>query len=126
MNCPHHIQIYASRPRSYRELPFKYLESGTVYRDEKSGELQGLTRVRSVTIDDSHAFCRPDQIEPTVKELIEAAKALYKTLDMELKFRLSFRDDSDEYLGSDELWQKAQATMEKIAKEENLDYHTEL
>lgn len=125
MNCPHHIQIYTSRPRSYREMPIKYLELGTVYRDEKSGELQGLARVRSLSIDDSHVFCRQEQIDQVVKELIEAAQALYKTIKMDLKFRLSFRDESDAYLGSPDLWEKAQTTMERIAKEENLDYHLE-
>lgn len=124
MNCPHHTQIYASRPRSYRELPIKYLETATVYRDEKSGELQGLARVRSINMDDSHVFCREEQIEGSVKELIEAAQELYRTLDMKLKFRLSFRDDSDGYLGSPELWARAQTTMEKIAKEEKLDFST--
>ncbi len=123
MNCPHHIQIYASRPRSYRELPIKYLETTTDYRDEKTGELQGLSRVRSLTQDDSHAFCREEQIESVVKELIEAAQELYKTLDMGLKFRLSFRDDGEGYLGSDKLWERAQSTLEKIVKEEKLNYH---
>jgi threonyl-tRNA synthetase len=122
MNCPHHIQIYASRPRSYREMPIKYLETATVYRDEKSGELQGLARVRSINMDDSHVFCREDQIKDSVKELIEAAQELYKTLDMGLKFRLSFRDDSEGYLGSKELWDKSQGIIEEIAKEEKLDY----
>lgn len=125
MNCPHHIQIYQSKPRSYRELPLKYLETGTVYRDEKSGELQGLARVRSLSIDDCHVFCREDQIEQVAKELVQAAQELLKTIGMGLKFRLSFRDDEEGYLGSDELWEKAQTTMEKIAKEENLDYHIE-
>lgn len=123
MNCPHHIQIYSGRPRSYRELPIKYLETTTDYRDEKSGELQGLSRVRSITQDDSHVFCREDQIEPSVKDLIEAAQEMYKTLGMGLKFRLSFRDDSDEYLGSSDLWERAQDLMERIVKEEDLDYH---
>jgi threonyl-tRNA synthetase len=126
MNCPHHIQIYASRPRSYRELPFKYLEAGTVYRDEKSGEMQGLARVRSITIDDCHVFCREDQIKAIGKELIEAAQELYKTINMQLKFRLSFKDEADGYLGSPQLWDKAQKTLEDIAKEEGLDYHVEL
>jgi threonyl-tRNA synthetase len=126
MNCPHHIQIYSSRPRSYREMPIKYLETATVYRDEKSGELMGLLRVRSINMDDSHAFVREDQIEQTAKELIDAAKELYKTLGMGLKFRLSFRDEGEGYIGSDELWEKAQARLEKMAKEEDLDYHVEL
>jgi threonyl-tRNA synthetase len=125
MNCPHHIQIYASRPRSYRDLPFKFLETGTVYRDEKSGEMQGLARVRSITIDDSHVFCREDQIKGIAKELIEAAKELYQTIGMELKFRLSFKDEADGYLGSPELWDKAQKTLEQVAKEEKLDYQIE-
>lgn len=122
MNCPHHIQIYTSRPRSYREMPIKFLETTTDYRDEKTGELQGLSRVRSLTQDDSHAFCRQDQIEDVVKELIDAAKELYNTVDMGLKFRLSFRDDSKGYLGSSELWQKAEGTMEDLAKESGIEY----
>jgi threonyl-tRNA synthetase len=126
MNCPHHIQIYASRPRSYRDLPFKFQENGTVYRDEKSGEMQGLSRVRSITIDDCHVFCREDQIKDIAKELIEAAQELYQTIGMQLKFRLSFKDEAEGYLGSPELWNKAQVMLEDIAKEEKLDYHIEL
>ena len=103
-------------------MPIKYLETATVYRDEKKGELMGLFRVRSINMDDSHVFCRPDQIEQSVKELIEAAQELYKTLGLDLKFRLSFRDDGKGYLGSQALWDKAQAMLEKIAKEEGLDY----
>lgn len=122
MNCPHHAQIYASRPRSYRDLPLKFLETATVYRDEKSGELQGLARVRSINMDDSHVFCRADQIEELVKELIEAAKEMYRTIGMDLKFRLSFRDKGDGYLGDAKLWDKAQATMEQIVKQEELEY----
>jgi threonyl-tRNA synthetase len=125
MNCPHHIQIYASRPRSYRDLPFKFQENGTVYRDEKSGEMQGLSRVRSITIDDCHVFCREEQIKAISKELVGAAKDFYKTIDMDLKFRLSFKDDGEGYLGGAELWDKAQDMLEEIAKEENLNYHIE-
>lgn len=122
MNCPHHIQIFASKPRSYRELPIKYMESATVYRDEKSGELQGLSRVRSINMDDSHAFCREDQIAGIVEELIEAAKEMYRSFDMKLKFRLSFRDDSKAYLGSKGLWDKAQHLLEAEAKKSGLEY----
>ena len=125
MNCPHHIQIYTNRPRSYREMPIKFLETATVYRDEKSGELMGLLRVRSINMDDSHVFCREDQIDQIAKELIDGAKELYKTIGMDLKFRLSFKDEEDGYLGRPELWERAQSTLEKIAKDENLDYHVE-
>ncbi|MEX2006561.1 MAG: threonine--tRNA ligase [Candidatus Saccharimonadales bacterium] len=126
MNCPHHAKIYSSQPRSYKDLPLKFLETATVYRDEKSGELQGLARVRSINMDDSHVFCRPDQIEDIVRELIEAAQQLYKTLGMELKFRLSFKDDSDAYLGEQSLWDKAQSTLLKIAKTQKLHFETVL
>jgi len=122
MNCPHHIQIYASSPRSYRDLPIKLLETTTDYRDEKTGELQGLSRVRSITQDDSHVFCSLGQIEESIDELIGAAKEMYKTLNMGLKFRLSFRDSGEGYLGDPKLWDKAQKTMEKIAKGSGLEY----
>jgi threonyl-tRNA synthetase len=92
MNCPHHNQIYASRPRSYRDLPLKYFETTTVYRDEKTGELGGLSRVRSITQDDSHAYCRQDQIEEIVAGLVADIQTLYVTLGMSLRARLSFRD----------------------------------
>ncbi|MGH7241597.1 MAG: aminoacyl--tRNA ligase-related protein, partial [Candidatus Saccharimonadales bacterium] len=104
MNCPHHTRIYASRPRSYRDLPVRYLETTTIYRDEKSGELGGLNRVRSATQDDSHAFVRSDQIEQQINDLLAAANELYATVGMTLRVRLSYRDDSDAYLGSKELW----------------------
>ncbi len=122
MNCPHHTQIYASRPRSYRELPIKFIETTTDYRDEKSGELNGLFRVRSLTQDDSHVFCRPDQIAEAVESLVTAVQEFYKTIGMSLKCRLSFRDDGEEYLGSAELWEKAQKTIEELAKANKLDY----
>lgn len=122
MNCPHHTQIYASRPRSYRELPIKFIETTTDYRDEKSGELNGLFRVRSLTQDDSHVFCRPDQIAEAVQGLVAAVQEFYKTIDMKLKCRLSFRDNGEGYLGSEELWSKAQATIEELAKANKLDY----
>lgn len=122
MNCPHHIQVYASRPRSYRELPLKYMENATDYRDEKTGELHGLTRVRAFTQDDSHVFAREDQIQAVASELVAAAQEMYKRLDMGLKFRLSFRDEGEGYLGDPELWKRAQATMEELAKNNRLDY----
>lgn len=122
MNCPHHIQIYASQPRSYKNLPVKYMENTTDYRDEKSGELHGLSRVRALTQDDSHVFCTEQQIEESVNSLIQAAQEMYSTLDMELKLHLSFRDDKDAYLGDEEQWSHAQKILESIAKKNQLEY----
>lgn len=124
MNCPHHQQIYASQKRSYRDLPIKYLETTTVYRDEKAGELLGLSRVRCITQDDSHTFCRPDQIEDVYRTLIKIVKEFYGTIGMPLKARLSFRDPKqpEKYLGEPALWDKAQSILLKIAKENKLDY----
>lgn len=122
VNCPHHTQIYASKPRSYRDLPIKYLETTTVYRDEKSGELGGLNRVRAITQDDSHVFCADDQIEGIFSELIEDAKKAYDQLGLHLSLRLSFRDDSDAYLGDIKTWNKAENAIELMAKKFNLEY----
>ena len=122
VNCPHHTQIYASRPRSYRDLPIKYVETTSVYRDEKSGELGGLNRVRAITQDDSHVFCTEDQVETIFAELIESAKALYGLLGLDLSLRLSFRDEADNYLGSKETWDKAEASIQKLAEQFGLDY----
>jgi threonyl-tRNA synthetase len=122
MNCPHVIQIFASRPRSYRDMPQRYMETTTMYRDEKSGELHGLSRVRSLTQDDSHAFVRHDQIESEVKSIVAMIKQMYLTLDLKLSVDLSFRDDRDSYFGDMKIWEDAQATLEKIAEEEGLDY----
>ena len=122
MNCPHHTRIYASRPRSYRDLPVRYLDTTTIYRDEKSGELGGLNRVRSATQDDSHAFVRHDQIEQQIDELLTAANELYSTVGMNLRVRLSYRDESDAYLGSKELWASAQEQLKKAVIANNLEY----
>lgn len=122
MNCPHHTRIYASQPRSYRDLPIKYLETTTVYRDEKSGELHGLSRVRSVTQDDSHVFCREDQIVGFIEELMEAAQRLYGTVDMDLSLRLSYRDDGDGYIGSQELWDSAQKQLKDAVAKTNIEF----
>ncbi len=122
MNCPHHVQIYAAQPRSYKDLPVRYMENTTDYRDEKSGELHGLSRVRALTQDDSHTFCTEEQIEDSVGSLIQAAQEMYASLDMELKFYLSFRDDTDAYLGDKKLWSHAQEALETIAKKNNLDF----
>lgn len=125
MNCPHHTRIYASRPRSYRDLPIRYLETTTVYRDEKTGELGGLSRVRSITQDDSHVFCRPDQIEFEIDSLLQAARDMYTTVDMKLRVRLSYRDDSEGYLGAPELWESAQAQLKNAVLANELDYFEE-
>lgn len=122
MNCPHHTQIYASQPRSYRDMPIRYLETTTDYRDEKTGELGGLNRVRSLTQDDSHVFARPDQIEQEIDGLLASARELYKTIDMKLRVRLSYRDDSDAYLGEKELWESAQAQLKTAVEKNELEY----
>ena len=122
MNCPHHTQIFASRPRSYRDMPVRYLETTTDYRDEKTGELGGLNRVRSLTQDDSHVFCRPDQIEEEINNLLSAARELYESIDMKLRVRLSYRDDSDSYLGNIDLWNSAQGQLKSAVERVGLDY----
>ena len=125
MNCPHHVQLFASQPRSYRDLPIKYMENAGDYRDEKTGELHGLSRVRSFTQDDSHAFVAEAQIKSVATELVEASREMYSVFNMELKCRLSFRDDSECYLGDPALWEKAQAQIKELAEENNLDYYIE-
>ena len=122
MNCPHHTQIFASQPRSYRDMPVRYLETTTDYRDEKTGELGGLNRVRSLTQDDSHVFCRPDQIEQEINNLLAAAQELYGTIDMKLRVRLSYRDDSDAYLGDLDLWTSAQSQLKTAVEKVGLEY----
>ncbi len=122
MNCPHHNQIYASLPRSYRDLPIKYFETTTVYRDEKSGELGGLMRVRSISQDDSHAYCRTDQLEDVVDNLISDVQTVYSTLGMPLRARLSFRDSSDKYLGEQKLWEKAESIIHVRAEHNKLEF----
>ena len=122
MNCPHHIQIYASRPRSYRELPVRYMENTIQYRDEKKGELNGLSRVRSISIDDGHIFCRLDEIEQEFATIMEMIKEIYSVFKMDFRARLSFRDDSDAYLGDQQNWETAQKTIEDVAKNMGLKY----
>ena len=125
MNCPHHQQLYASRPRSYRDLPIKYMETTAIYRDEKAGEMIGLARVRSVTQDDSHSFCMPEQIEDLYTELIQITKTFFDKLRMKYKARISLLDPKqpNKYLGDIKLWEKAQEILLKIAKSNNLDYY---
>lgn len=122
MNCPHHTRIYASQPRSYRDMPVRYLETTTDYRDEKTGELGGLSRVRALTQDDSHVFCRHDQIEGEIDNLLSCANELYATVGMELRVRLSYRDESDAYLGDKKLWQSAQDQLKNAVIANKLEY----
>ncbi len=122
MNCPHHTQIYASQPRSYRDMPVRFLETTTDYRDEKTGELGGLNRVRSLTQEDSHVFARPDQIEQEIDGLLASARELYQTIGMQLRVRLSYRDDTDGYLGDIKLWESAQAQLKSAVEKNELEY----
>ncbi len=131
MNCPHHTQIYASEPRSYKDLPVRFVETTTCYRDEQSGELMGLSRVRSLTQDDGHIFCTPDQIKDEVKNVISVMKEFYSTLDMwnegTYRVMLSARDPKtpEKYLGGDDVWNMAEGALKEIADEENLPYSIE-
>lgn len=122
MNCPHHTQIYVSNPRSYKDMPIRYLETTTDYRDEKTGELGGLNRVRALTQDDSHVFARPDQIEQEIHNLLAGARELYGTIGMKLRVRLSYRSDEDKYLGDLALWESAQAQLKNAVIANELDY----
>jgi threonyl-tRNA synthetase len=123
MNCPHHTQIFASKPRTYREMPIRYMEPTTDYRDEKSGELGGLSRVRALTQDDSHVFCRKDQIKDEIQNLVKLVRELYSSMNMDkMRVRLSYRSDEDKYLGSPELWEMAQGEIRQAAIDNGLDY----
>jgi len=124
MNCPHHTQIFASRPRSYRNMPFRYSEVTTVYRDENSGQLQGLSRVRSITQDDAHVFCRPDQIEDEALAIYKIIDGFYKVFKMPLTARLSVRDlqKPEKYLGEDAVWTSAEQTLADLLKEVGMPY----
>jgi threonyl-tRNA synthetase len=125
MNCPHHQQIFASQMRSYKDLPIKYLETTSVYRDEKAGELGGLSRVRAITQDDSHIFCTIDQIDDIYSMLIDIVSKFYGKIGMTFRARLSFHDpeNREKYHGEDADWEKAEGILEKLAKEHELDYY---
>lgn len=123
MNCPHHAQIYVSSSRSYKDMPIRFLETTTDYRDEKTGELGGLNRVRALTQDDSHIFCRKDQIEQEIQQLLSAAGELYSQVGMKLTVRLSYRDDSDSYIGDLKLWESAQNQLKSAVEKNNLEYY---
>lgn len=122
MNCPHHTQIYAARQRSYRDLPLRYSEVTTVYRDEQAGELQGLTRVRAITQDDAHVFCRSDQIEQEVSSVLDILNQFYKAFDFRLTPRLSLRDPKQpqRYLGDDKIWQRSEDVLRELVKKRKM------
>lgn len=123
MNCPHHHQIYSNKPRSYKDLPLRFAEFGTVYRYEQSGELSGLSRVRGFTQDDAHIYCREDQLKEELINAVELTQLVFTTFNMQVTTRLSFRDDNPEkYAGSIELWEKAERIVKEVADEINLDY----
>lgn len=129
MNCPHHCEIYNAKPHSYKELPIRYAEFGTVYRYEQSGELHGLTRVRGFTQDDAHIFCMPDQIKDEFKAVIKIIMRIFKALDFnEFITQISLRDPNDpqKYIGSDENWEKAERAIIEVAEEEGLEAVTVL
>jgi threonyl-tRNA synthetase len=125
MNCPHHTQIYKSQLRSWRDLPVRFFETTTVYRDEQGGEIGGLTRVRSITQDDGHAFLREEQIRDEIDVNLKIQRELVKALDLkEYWIRLSLRDEKNKkaYLGDDATWKRAQKEMESILKEQKISY----
>ena len=123
MNCPHHCEIFNASPRSYRDLPLRFAEFGTVYRYEQSGELHGLTRVRGFTQDDAHIFCRPDQLEEEFKKVIDLVLYVFKALDFkEFVAQVSLRDKNNQnkYIGSDENWDKAEQAIINASKDKGL------
>ena len=125
MNCPHHCEVFAWKPRSYKDLPLRIAEFGTVYRYEKSGELHGLTRVRSFTQDDAHIFCRPDQVKDEFLNVIDIIQTVFSTFnftDDNVEVQISLRDpnDHEKYIGSDEVWATAEQAIIEACKEKNL------
>lgn len=129
MNCPHHCEIYKHKPRSYKDLPIRYAEFGTVYRYEQSGELHGLTRVRGFTQDDAHIFCRPEQVKEEFIKVIDLVLYVFRALGFEdYTAQISLRDPAkaEKYIGSDEAWNKAEAAIIEAAAEKGLDTVTEL
>lgn len=125
MNCPHHMQIFDSFSFSYRDLPVRYFEPATIYRDEKSGQLLGLSRVRAITQDDGHLFCRVSQIKQEVATIVSVIRKFYATLGMDKEYWVSLSvrgEDKSKYLGSDEVWEIAESSLESAAKENKLPY----
>ena len=125
MNCPHHMQIFVDNQFSYKDMPVRYFEPATVYRDEKSGQLGGLTRVRAITQDDGHLFCRASQISEEIETIVGIIKTFYSTMNMMENYwvRLSLRgDDKSKYLGTDEVWNTAEKSLENVCEKLNLPY----
>ena len=129
MNCPHHCEVFAWKPRSYKDLPLRIAEFGTVYRYEKSGELHGLTRVRSFTQDDAHIFCRPDQVKGEFLRVMDIIQAVFSIFNFEnVEAQISLRDPNDKqkYIGSDEVWAESEQAIIDACKEKGLDAKVEL
>ncbi|MDD3166802.1 MAG: threonine--tRNA ligase [Bacteroidales bacterium] len=129
MNCPHHCEIYKFKPHSYKDLPIRYAEFGTVYRYEQSGELHGLTRVRSFTQDDAHIFCRPDQLKDEFLKVMDIIFIIFKALNFEnFEAQISLRDPSnkEKYIGSDENWEKSESAIVEACQEKGLNARVEL
>ena len=124
MNCPHHTQIFDSEPRSYRDMPQRYAETTMVYRDEQSGELSGLSRVLSITQDDAHVFCRESQIEVEAMAIWDIVEKFYGTFGFDLKVRFSTHDPKqrEKYLGTDEMWTKAESALENLMKQKGVEW----
>ncbi|HLR26495.1 MAG TPA: threonine--tRNA ligase, partial [Fodinibius sp.] len=123
MNCPHHHRIYSNKLHSYRDLPLRLAEFGTVYRYEQSGELSGMSRVRGFTQDDAHIYCTHDQLKDEIKNVIDLTELVFGIFDMPVDIRLSFRDDNeDKYGGKAEFWDRAEQEIREVADEEELDY----
>ena len=124
MNCPHHCEVFAHKPRSHKDLPLRIAEFGTVYRYEKSGELHGLTRVRSFTQDDAHIFCRPDQVKGEfirVMDIIQAVFTIFKFENVEAQISLRDPKNTTKYIGSDEIWEESEQAIIDACKEKGLD-----
>ncbi len=129
MNCPHHCEIYKTKPRSYRDLPVRLAEFGTVYRYEQSGELHGLTRVRGFTQDDAHIFCTPEQVKDEFKGVMDIVMLIFKALDFKdfiVQISLRDPDNKDKYIGTDENWEKAERAIMEVAEERGLPTVIEL
>ena len=129
MNCPHHCEVYARKPRSYKDLPLRIAEFGTVFRYEKSGELHGLTRVRNFTQDDAHIFVRSDQVRAEFENVIDIILKVFKTFNFEnYEAQISLRDpkDKEKYIGSDEIWEESQNAIREACKEKGLKAHEEI